>query len=121
MRLIIRFIITFLANLLALILAARLLEGFSVTPAAESFFVVALLLTITNFFLRPILKFFLAPLIFLTLGLFSIIVNASLLLLVDKFSDQLTISGLGTLLAATIVIAIVNGIIHALTHPFIAP
>ena len=118
MRFITRLIIEIIGNAAALWVATRLIPGFSVTPTVEGFFVTALLLALVNLILRPLLKFVLTPLIILTLGLLTIILNAGLLLLVDKFSGDLTIDGLVPLFLATILMSIVNGVFHGLASPF---
>ncbi|HEX7950876.1 MAG TPA: phage holin family protein [Candidatus Limnocylindrales bacterium] len=51
--------------------------------------VVALLLAIVNSYLRPILKILSFPITLLSIGLFALVLNALLLLLVAFLSDQL--------------------------------
>jgi uncharacterized membrane protein YvlD (DUF360 family) len=56
----------------------------------------------------------LGPIIILTLGLFNLVINAGLLYIVDKYSQNLTITGLPALAYGTIIITIVNVITHQL-------
>ena len=119
MRTLFRIIFDIAANAAALWVAAQFVPGFTLIPTPYAYFITAAILTATHLFLRPIVKFVLAPLIILTFGLLIVVVNASLLLLVDKFSTALTIEGLGSLLAATLIISIVDGILHSFTHPFL--
>ena len=51
--------------------------------------VVALLLAVVNSYLRPILKILSFPITLLSMGLFALVLNALLLLLVAFLSDQL--------------------------------
>jgi putative membrane protein len=51
------------------------------------------------------------PLIILTLGIFLVAINALMLWLVDYAFDFITIKSLTALVWATIIVAIVNGII----------
>ena len=55
------------------------------------------------------------PVIILTLGLFTIVINALLLWLVDYIFEFVTISDIMALVWATIVIGIVNMIVSAVT------
>ena len=50
----------------------------------------------------------------ITLGLFNLVINGGLLYIVDKYSQNLTINGLPALIYGTLIITIVNVIIHQL-------
>jgi len=112
MRLITHLIFSFVANLTAIWLTDYFISGFEVAPTLEGFALVAALLTIINAFLKPILKLILTPVIILTLGLFTIVINAALLFAIDFFSPSLTIEGLVPLILATLLISVVNFILH---------
>jgi len=109
-----RFLYQILANAIAVIAAAHYIPGFTFsTPPSDMLFTllwVSLLLTLVNFFLRPILKLITIPLILLTLGLFTIIINMFLLYLVDYLVPELKISGLTPLFWATILFGVINTI-----------
>lgn len=49
---------------------------------------VALILTLVNTVLRPLVKIFTFPLVLLTLGLFLLVINAWMLMLTDAISGQ---------------------------------
>ncbi len=53
---------------------------------------VALILTVVNTIIRPLVKVFTFPVVLLTLGLFLLVINAWMLLLTDAIADEL---GLG--------------------------
>jgi len=72
---------------------------------------VGLILALANTFARPILKIVSAPLIFITMGLFLIIINAIILFAVDWFIEALEITSLWGYLWGAIIIAVVNAII----------
>ncbi len=112
MRFILHFIISFIGNAIALVLAAHFIGGFSLMPDLVSIASVAVLLTIANVVIRPILRIILTPVIIITLGLFNLVLNAGLLYAVDILSSSLTISGLPTLAYATILITVVNLAVH---------
>ncbi len=50
-------------------------------------------LALVNAFIRPIVKTLTGPINFLTLGLFSLVVNALMLMIVDYFVDGFAITG----------------------------
>ena len=112
MEVIARFILMLAANLAAVLLAGYFVPDFQVTADVRGLVPLVFALTIINLFLRPILKIILSPLIFLTFGFFTIIINAGILYLIDIFSNSLTINGLFALLYATLIISFVNLVIH---------
>ncbi len=107
-----RFIYQILANATAIVIAAHSIPGFTFSaPTADMLITllwVSVLLTLVNFFLKPILKLITGPIIFLTLGLFTIIINMFLLYLVDYLIPELKISGLVPLFWATILFGVIN-------------
>lgn len=112
MRHIIRFVIHVVGSGLALYFAERLITGFSFTGTILELSFAALLLTILHTFVLPVVKFVFGPLILLTLGLFTIVLNALGLYLLDIFIQPLTISGYVSLLLATLLISIINIVAH---------
>lgn len=111
MRSISHLIIAFISNFIAILTAVYLVAGFTVQPTPKDYLIVTALLTALNVFLRPVLKFILTPVIILTLGLFTLVLNAALLYGLDYFSESLTITGLKPLAYATLVITAINFIV----------
>ncbi|MCL5012318.1 MAG: phage holin family protein [Patescibacteria group bacterium] len=106
-----RLIVLFVSNIVALFAAAYFVVGFSINPGWESYAKVALILTVINIFIRPLLKAIFSPVIFITLGLGVILVNALILYVVDYFSPDLVIAGLYPLVYATLIISAVNAVL----------
>ena len=76
-----RFFLRWLINTVALYAAVALLNGHGVTPLSTnwlSFIWLALIFGFLNALLRPLLKFLTCPLIILTLGVFTLVINAFL-------------------------------------------
>jgi putative membrane protein len=115
MRFIIKFILRIIANALAIFLAARYLHGanfsISFTGDLTDYLVIGAVLALANTFVRPILKILSAPLIFITLGLFIVVINAVILFGVDWFFEALSINGFMGYFWVTIILSIVNAII----------
>ena len=102
----------FLANGLGLYLAAQYVNGFTVSLTLESFVLVVAVLTLINLFIRPIIKLVLTPLLIITLGLGSLIVNGIMLYFLDFLLPAVTIEGLLALTLATLIVSVSNLVIH---------
>lgn len=96
------------ANAAGLLLAARLIPGFSLDMDPRNVAALALVLAILNFFLKPVLKLLIGPLIVLTLGAGVIIVNAFILGFLDFLAPGLTILGFEPLLLGTLLLSVIN-------------
>jgi putative membrane protein len=81
-----------LINAGALWAAATLVPGISFTGDTGRFLVVALIFGLLNALVRPILLLLSLPLLILTLGLFTFVLNALILMLLGSLSQRL---GLG--------------------------
>lgn len=97
-----------IANAIAFLVAAHFVTGFTLTGDIITLVVTALILTTLNTFLRPLLKLFFGPFLFITLGLFSIVINALILHFLDIWSTALTIEGILPLVWGTLIITAVN-------------
>ncbi len=86
------FVVRLIVTALALWVAVRLVPGISFTGTPLALLGVALVFGATNAVLKPILTVLTCPLILVTLGLFTLVVNAVLLLATARLSQAL---GLG--------------------------
>ena len=114
-----RLVIIVGGNALALWLANRFVPGFVLGGNVIVIILVALILALLNFFLKPLLTLILGPIIVLTLGLGVIIVNAIILWLlwlitanIDFLHGSIIIQDIPALLFATLIVSVVNFIIH---------
>lgn len=112
MKLFSRLIFSLASNLLSLMAANYLVKGFAIENNFKSFLTVGLIFTLINLFIRPVLKLILSPVIILTFGLGIILVNAVVLYLLEYFSKSVSIDGITPLIYATLIISLVNIIIH---------
>ena len=87
-----RFFVRLLVNAAALWVATRLVPGVSFTGGWAPFFGVALVFGVVNAVIRPITKILTFPIIIVTLGIFSFVVNGLMLWLTSSISGAL---GLG--------------------------
>ena len=109
----ISFIVRILGNSLALYAAAWFVPGFSFTGGLREYAIAGVVLGLLNMTVKPVIKFISMPVIILTLGLFTIVINALILWAVDYIFDFITIQDTMTLVWATLVIVVVNMIISA--------
>ncbi|MCL4437438.1 phage holin family protein [Patescibacteria group bacterium] len=109
------FLLMIIVNAMVLIVSANYIHGFYVNPDLKLIFGAALILTIINIFVRPILKLILSPVVFLTLGLGIILVNGLVIYLLDILSPNIKIEGLLPLLYVTLIFSAVNFIFHLAT------
>lgn len=97
-----------LINAIAIKLAALYIQGFSFTGDLVALAWTSVLIALANLFLKPVLKLITIPLILLTLGFFTIVVNMAILYVVDYLSPELTIATLQSLFLSTILFGVVN-------------
>lgn len=108
MKFLSRIIFYFLVNLIALMAASQFVPGFSMNSNIEGLLILTGIFTIINLLIKPILKLVFSPFIFLSLGLFSLVINAIILKLLDIWSINVTISGIQALAYSTLLITAVN-------------
>ena len=108
MKFLSRIVFFFLVNLTGLIIASYLIEGFSITSNFENLLILTGIFTAINILIKPIIKFIFTPFIVLTLGLFSLVINATILKLLDIWSENVNILGIQALIYATLIITVVN-------------
>jgi putative membrane protein len=101
---------------LAVFLADYLLPGVSIS-GISGIIIVAIVLGIVNTFIKPIVLFFTLPFNILTLGLFTFVVNAGLVLLVDWMVPDFRVENFWWALAFSLVLSLVNSFLHLLTSP----
>lgn len=101
---------------LTIFLVANYVPGFDVDTFTTAL-IVALVLGIINAFIKPIITILTLPITILTLGLFSFVINAVLLLTVAKFVQGFDIEGFAPALIAAIVLWLINIIINFVAFP----
>jgi putative membrane protein len=108
-------IIRILANSAAIWAADRLVPGFVFTGTYVDLLVAGVVLGLINALVRPILNIISFPIIFLTLGLFSLVINIFLLYLAASFLPSLQIQSLSAAFWGLIIISLVNNLVTHLS------
>lgn len=101
------FILFWLVTGLAIAISAYLLPGVTVKNYWTSL-VVAAVLGLVNVFIRPFLLFLTLPINILTLGLFTLVINTLMVLLVSGMVQDFKVSGFWSAFFFGIILAIVN-------------
>jgi putative membrane protein len=89
-------------------LVAGLLPGLHINGGALTLLWVAALYAVVNVTLGTILAILTAPIVLVTLGLFTIVINAAMFSLIDYFSDSLDIDGFGWALLAAVCVTLLT-------------
>ena len=106
----------------AFAVTAWLLSGMDVSGGVWGYIWVSAVFGVVNAVVGTILRIFTFPLMLLTLGLFSVIVNALLLELTDALTGHLTIDEFWwTAIWAAIILAIVMVILDLIVRTVLAP
>ena len=112
-----RFILTWLTTAIAVSVAIWIVPGIGVIgDIYVSTLSTALALAFLNALIKPVVQFFALPIPCLTLGLFSLVINASMLELASYLSRAIFNSGIyimsfGSALVGAIIISIVTALL----------
>ncbi|MFO7259440.1 MAG: phage holin family protein [Bacteroidota bacterium] len=108
-------VVRFLLSGLAVLLTAYLLPGVHVENYGYAL-LVALLLSLANMFIKPILVILTIPVTILTFGLFLLVINVLIVLLVDAIVPSgFEVDGFWWGLAFSLILAIFNSLFADLT------
>lgn len=100
-------LIKWLLAALAIMATAYLLPGVSLSGFVPAL-VTALVLGLVNAFIKPLLLLLTLPINILTLGLFTLVINALLIMLVSKLVSGFQVQGFWWALAFSVVLTVVN-------------
>jgi putative membrane protein len=106
-------IIRFLLNGLAVVLTAYLLPGVDVTDYWTAL-IVALVLTLANMFVKPILIILTIPITIVTLGLFLLVINALIILMADYLVGGFYVDGFWWALLFSLILSLFNSLFNDL-------
>lgn len=98
---------TLLVNSIGIFVIGYLLSGVEIKNFLTALGV-AVLLGLVNTFLKPVLVFLTLPLTIVTFGLFILVINALMLMLVDALVDGLKIKHFGWAVLYSLLLSILN-------------
>ena len=105
------FIVRLLIHMVAILIISYLLPGLIRVDGIWAALVAALLLGIVNAVLRPILIFFTLPITVLTFGLFLLVINGLMLLLVSSIVSGFHVNGFWGAVLGSILISLVSWVL----------
>lgn len=100
---------------LAILIAAYLFPGIQVSGFGSALFA-ALVLGILNAIFRPILLILTLPINVLTLGLFTFVINAILLMMTSGVIGGLQVAGFGSALLGSLIISVVSWLLSSFVN-----
>ena len=113
-------LLRWIINAVALGVAATLVSGIHVDGGWLVLALVALIFGLVNALIRPLVTLLTCPLIILTLGLFTLVINAGMLLLVSWIAGLLgigfTVDGFWAAFWGGLVIGIVSIVLSMIVH-----
>jgi putative membrane protein len=109
-----RFLQGWAINTLAVLVAAFVLPGISYVTW-QDLLLASLLLGVLNAFVRPLLMLVALPLLIVTLGLFMLVINALLLLLVGQIVHGFTVESFWWAVLGSIIISVISLLLNTLT------
>lgn len=102
-----RIILSILFNGLLIWLGAQLLSGVYVDGYLTAI-IAGLILGLVNFFVKPLVTFLTFPITLLTMGLFLLVINAGMILLVDELVEGFRVDGWIWAMMFSILLALSN-------------
>jgi len=106
-------LVRFIGNVAAIWVAAKLLDGVTFGDEWQRLLLAALVLTIANWLVKPVLTLLALPVIVLTLGIALFFVSLAMLLLTEALVDGFRIDGFWSAVGATIIVWAVNALVQA--------
>ena len=106
-----KFIIKIVASALAIMFLAFLLPGIHVEKTFFYAILLALVLSLLNSVVRPVLVFLTLPATIISMGLFLLVINAAIVLIADRFMDGFNTDGFWWAMLFSILLSIINSVV----------
>lgn len=103
-----------LISTLAILVAAYIVPGVMITPVGA--LIAAVVLGALNLFIRPIILILTLPITILTLGLFSLVINALLVMLASYLVPGFFVAGFWPAFFFALALTIINWVFHLWSH-----
>lgn len=108
-----KFLVRLAVNAVAIWLAARWIDGISMSTDTIDILLISFIFGISNAVIKPFITLFSLPFIVLTLGLFTLVVNGVILYLTAWFTDYLFINSFGAAFLGALVVSIVSTVLNS--------
>jgi putative membrane protein len=97
----------------AVFMAAYLIPGIYISNFWYAL-LVALILSVVNVTIKPVLQLLTLPITFFTLGLFLLVINALMVMLVDYFVKEFSVAGFWNAMIFSIIISVIYWILDGI-------
>jgi putative membrane protein len=108
-----KFILRILLSALAVVVLAKVLPGVGVDTYTTAI-IVAIVLSLLNFIVKPILIILTLPVTIITFGLFLLIINAIIILLADNLIAGFTVDSIWWALLFSLLLSFLQSILFSL-------
>ena len=109
------FLAQLIVSALAVIITSLILPGVHIDSPLTGV-VVAAVLAVLNAIVKPILVILTIPITVITLGLFLLVINAGIILLVSHLVDGFNVEGFWTALFFSIILSLVTSVFNGLNR-----
>jgi putative membrane protein len=114
-------LIKWIINTVAMLLAIHFIAGINYTGKWWGVLIVAAIFGLVNSFIRPLIKFFTFPLIILSLGLFTFIINAMMLSITSSLSETFglgfAVEGFKAAFWGALLISLISTVLNCMLPP----
>lgn len=104
-----------LLNALALYIVAHIVSGIELGSFGSAMIAI-IVMSIANMLVKPVLFLLTLPITIVTFGLFTLILNASMWLLVSNFTPGFHVEGLWPAIVGSLLYSIIATILHTLVR-----
>ncbi|MBT8305382.1 MAG: phage holin family protein [Maribacter sp.] len=108
-----KFILRILLSALAVVVLAKILPGVGIDTYTTAL-IVAVVLSLLNFIVKPILIILTLPVTILTFGLFLLIINAIIILLADSLISGFSVENIWWALLFSLLLSFLQSILFSL-------
>lgn len=108
-----KLILRILLSALAVVILAKILPGIGVDSYTTAI-IVAIVLSLLNFIVKPILVILTLPITILTLGLFLLIINAIIILLADNLISGFEVTNIWWALLFSLLLSFLQSILYSI-------
>jgi putative membrane protein len=110
-----KWIANWILNALALYIVSRMITGISIPDFTTALWAIVII-SLINILLKPLLILLTLPINIITLGLFTLIVNAILFSIAANFTPGFSINGFGSALLGSILYSFVSSVLRSLVN-----
>ena len=108
-----KFVLRLLLSALAVVALSQILPNVSVDSYLTAI-IVALVLSLLNFIVKPILVILTLPVTIITFGLFLLVINALIILLADRLVEGFHVDGIGWALLFSLLLSFLQSLLFSL-------